>query len=417
MDAGAAGATAAVATAADGVIGGGDRGQRAEGEAAAAAAPHARTCYFLLKSCDEHEFIVDVAAIGGACRAFRPLMDSARAAAAVVDDAPVDFEWRETRMRRIRLKEQCFTQHVVERLLRFILIDRQDVDACDLDFHAESSLDPDFALRCLAAADFLQCTSFMQATIKKLVGPWLVHVEQNFGKSGVRRAVRRRIPPHLYVPVLSGVVSDVCFALYSKDLSLFEAGANSSVSASGVGSKKKTLLSRAEWEAVWASHYTKCGMALAGSIECHVMLPHPLAVLYDDAEHLETKRPGRAAHLMAGHHDTNEDNAEGEMEEKISTPRVDDDNEDKEANEEAPPLLAGFQLCYSELQKLIRYMKTPSRYRLSNLPAAEAEDTSEKEPPNNGSVHVASSRSPPPCAPLPFSRSSTLVIFPAFCWS
>ena len=385
--------------------------------------------YFLLKSCDEHEFIVDVFAIGAACAAFAPLMNSAREASAIVDGAPGDFEWREARMRRIRLKEQCFTQHVVERLLRFILIDRQDVEACDLNFQAESNLDPDFALRCLAAADFLQCATFMEATIKKLVGPWLVRVEQAYGKLGIRRAISKRIPRHLYVQVLSGVVSDVCFELYSKDLLLFEAGDVANI-AHGSGSKRRatkptkaktktcgsayrTLLSKAEWEAVWASHYRKCALSLAGSIEygppqtsIMSMLPHQLAVLYDDAQRLETKRPGRFEPLMTQYNNSIGDGDEADIVEEIS--------------EAAANQLPGFQICYLQLKTLIRYLQKPRRYQLSNLPAAKILvtpaaqiQTSEKSSSSRSQPPRAPSRSPPHIPPSLSSSPSTEAAAPA----
>ena len=372
-------------------------------------------CYFLVRSCDDYEFIVDVFAIGHYCAAFEPLVRNALKREEEMSELQPGAQWEEAKMRRIRLKEKCFTKQVVETLLRFVLHTRENTEAYPLHFEVESMLDPDFALRCVAAADFLQCAIFLEASIHCLLNPWLMQIEATFGSKGVCRSVKKQIPPHLYVQVLSGIVSDLCFSLFREDLLIFE-GANESkrlrkktlnkktkhepkgmskkgrVASTPAVKRRKTLLTQAEWKTVWLAHYTNCAKSLAGSIEygppqtsIMSMLPRKLARLYEDADIID--KQASTTHAK-------------EKDEGLSL-----DLKQQSKGE----MLPGFKTCYHELKLLVRYSACPQRFQLDcalddakalDLGAAKTFQENAQHP-----VKIATKiKYSPPRAPTPLSN-------------
>ena len=242
--------------------------------------------YVTIVSCDSHQFTVPSESLN-TCLALQSILQE-------------DSFWMESTTKSIRLREKCFTNVIVERILSFVLSTTTTLspDAAAPPPPSEDdvlfTVDP---LLCLAAGDFLQCTPFVEYCCNHLMTRYLRQVYYTNTRShshtphsnsshsphggnvvGLQQTFHSVLPSHLHVLILSSAGVDICFALHIED----------------TRRPKRAALTPEQWKDVWRSHYQRSidmlsGSTEYGSVESGMLslLPTALQGFYVDCERIE----------------------------------------------------------------------------------------------------------------------------------
>ena len=288
--------------------------------------------YFTIISADQHSFHVPIEPLRSSCASLETILSTSS-------------NWQEQTTKSLRLRETCFTQHIVECILQFILTNNRDENI----FYSNNNID--ISLKFLQAGDFLQCNSFVSWCCSNLISKYLEAVQIQENIKGIQKRLCFAIPPHLHFEVLKGINIDLLFLLHIQERKRIHPTKRKSKQ------KQEPLVLKKQWKQIWQIHYMNAVNQMSGSIEYGSLesgmislLPkkEALQAFYLDAERLEKKEP-----------------------------------------------VIGFDLVYTELQLLMEYMLNPYRFVLPVQIDLNANIKNKKDDTITSSITSTSVSTPP----------------------